>query len=248
MRTLNLCIGLLLSFVLFGQHNGELTQANKAYQEGRYLDAIVQYETLLGAGYQSVALEYNLGNAYYREGELAQAILHYERALRLSPADKDIQYNLDLVNEQLPEPIDPLPTFFLRRWWKSWVLAFSANIWAALGLILLWVAAAGMWLRLFNSQRSWRRKGAWGAILGFPLALVLFLSSLGRMAINERNDQAIVMEDIALKAGPDPKSPNLLNLYAGYKVEILDQLEGWLKISLANGELGWLEASAVQTI
>ena len=49
--------------------------ANKAYKEKRYEQAIKGYELSLRTQ-RTVSLYYNLGNAYYRTGDLTKAILN----------------------------------------------------------------------------------------------------------------------------------------------------------------------------
>jgi len=76
-----------------------MQEANKAYTERNFQQAIKDYEALLHQG-RSVALYYNLGNAYYRTDNITQAILNYERALRLSPGNSDIRFNLQLARSK----------------------------------------------------------------------------------------------------------------------------------------------------
>ncbi len=85
---------------------GSYNLGNSIYQQGRYKEAITQFETA------SKALEktntqagayHNLGNALYQEGDYEAAREAYKQALRRNPDDLATKYNLALVNNQIQE-------------------------------------------------------------------------------------------------------------------------------------------------
>ena len=92
---------------------------NQAYSSADYATAISQYENVLGSGYESAGLYFNLGNAYFKENNIPAAILNYEKAGKLDPTDENIRFNLDLANSRIIDKMEPLPEFFLKSWWKS---------------------------------------------------------------------------------------------------------------------------------
>ena len=84
---------------LFAVSSPQFNKGNKAYEEGKFADAIMYYEQIISEEkLQSWALYFNLGNSYYKLTDYPNAILNYERALRLAPNEIDIRYNLDLAN------------------------------------------------------------------------------------------------------------------------------------------------------
>ena len=87
---------LLFVFVnLFAQSSDELMKnGNKFYQEGQFEQAVQTYQKIIGQGFESGAVYYNLGNAYFKSGKLGYAIFCYEKGLKLQPNDEDLSYNL----------------------------------------------------------------------------------------------------------------------------------------------------------
>jgi len=80
-------------------------EANRAYKEDRYPEAIDGYLQLIGQGYVNGHLYYNLGNAYFRAGQIGRAILNYKRARLLIPRDADLNFNLHYALDQTQDAI-----------------------------------------------------------------------------------------------------------------------------------------------
>lgn len=236
---------LFLSFVIFrgmlANPQEDLQMANAAYQSGDFSKAIAGYEALVDEGWQSADLYYNLGTSYLQSKELGRAVLYLERALLRAPGDSDIQYNLRLAEAQLKDEINPVPQFFLSRWWRSMAIAISANVWSIIGLLLVWLGVGGLVLWLLGWQRSWRK---WGFLGGLPVLLIglipLFLA-FSRVHLEVESDMAILQEkEMPLYTAPDEASAELFKLHEGTKVQIIDQIGEWYKIRLLNGDQGWL--------
>ena len=75
-----LSVTLMLSVNAFAQVEVTKTEADQAFIEERYSDAITSYEDILTQEYVSAEVHYNLGNAYFKAGQIAPSILNYERA------------------------------------------------------------------------------------------------------------------------------------------------------------------------
>lgn len=224
-------------------------QANDAYTKGQYQTAIEQYEAILAEGNQSTELYYNLGNAYYKTKEVGKAILNLERALLLNPTDADIEYNLSILNEQLPDQLDVVSDFFLKKWWVNFHSYFGSTTWSILTLICLWSGIAGFILWMLATVRKRKKQGFLGGIGLLLLSILFFFAakSQGNLEIHSR--KAIVLEkQLDLQNGPDVKSTSLLMLHEGLKVELLDQIGDWWKVKLSNGEQGWLPKDALEEI
>ena len=105
-------------------------EANRAYKESQYLQAIDGYLELLGLGYINGHVYYNLANAYVRSGQLGKAILNYERAKVLIPRDADLKFNLRYALDQRQDAISS-PQNFLRQafFWLD-DLTFDELLWS----------------------------------------------------------------------------------------------------------------------
>jgi tetratricopeptide (TPR) repeat protein len=103
-------IFVLLALSLVAQDNSTLIKkGNKDYTDGLYHNAIEDYLKVLGNGYESPELYFNLGNAYFKANDLASAILYYEKAKKLKPNDPDVNFNLHIANSRIVDKIDPVP-------------------------------------------------------------------------------------------------------------------------------------------
>ena len=69
----------------------DLAQADEAFNEERYEEAIVGYEVLLDKVPAFTMLHVQIGNARTQMGEYQNAIAAYERALQEDPDDRDAQ-------------------------------------------------------------------------------------------------------------------------------------------------------------
>ncbi len=225
------------------------TQANQAYEANDFTKALDTYEKILAEGYESAALYYNLGNCYYKKSDLGRSILNYERALRIDASDEDILQNLALAREQRQDDIGVLPPFFLARWWAGLRGLCSATTWSILALLLLWMSIGGLALWLKGETRSKRKQGFLLAFVAGALSILVFTLAYQQAQLEANSGMAIIIEtEIALRNAPDQASEAQLELHAGTKVELLDQIGNWYKVRLMNGEQGWLPAPAVTQI
>ena len=218
-------------------------QANAAYNAGSYDTAVVMYQKIIDADMESVPVYYNMGNAYYKLHNYPMAIYNYEKALKLDPSNDDVQTNLAIANLAIVDKIEPMPQPFYVRWWQSARARLSGDQWAwcSIAFFALLLVALFMFLR---SRRIGVRKLGFFAGLAFLIVLavsVVFAAQLKKAAAN--HDQAIVMAPTAtVKSTPNENSVDLFVLHEGSKVTILETSNGWNKIRIANGSLGWLEA------
>lgn len=227
----------------------ELEQANQFYKSGNYTEAITGYETALHKGYHGASLFYNLGNAYYRTGKFGLAIMYFEKALQLSPDDEDIQHNLVIANSKIVDKVDVVPKFFLFTWWEAMQNLIHPSGWKIFMFIvyLFLIVVIGIF---FTSRKPLTKKysfyGGASIFFIFVFSIVLFLTKQHQV---ENYHYGIVLEQtVNVKSSPDEKSSDAFILHEGIKIKVEDKLEGWNKIRLSDGKLGWLESSAIGII
>ena len=241
---------ILLSSIGFSQSlQQELGQANQFYKSGNYKEAITKYETVLRQGYHGASLFYNLGNAYYRSGKFGLAILYFEKAYQISPDDEDIQHNLAITNSKIVDKVDVVPKFFLFFWWEGMQNFFHPSGWKTFMFVvyLLLIITIGIFFTAKNSSTKKYSFFSGASILFiFSLSVVLFLTKQHQV---ENYHYGIVLEQtVNVKSSPDEKSSDAFILHEGIKVKVEDKLEGWNKIRLSDGKIGWLVSSTIGII
>lgn len=223
-------------------------QANALYNEGNYDSAMVLYEEILAADMESVPLYFNMGNAYYKMREYPMAIYCYEKALKLDPGNDDVRNNLNIANLAIVDKVEPVPQSFIVKGWnglKSWL---SSDQWAYVSLAAFALLLVSLGLFLRARRMGWRKLGFFGGVAMVVLLglSVLMAYQLKHTALTE--DQAIVMTPtVTVKSSPSTASVDLFVLHEGTRVSLLDEANGWCKIRIANGSVGWLQADFMRT-
>ncbi len=221
------------------QADRQVTEADSAYAAGEPARALALYDSV-NTAFTSSGLLYNMGNCHYRMGDVAQAILHYERALRLAPGDEDVLANLELARQQVKDRVASMPTFTLGSWWARFLGGSDPDHWARRSLwacSLLFLALSGL---LFVRHRTGRRMLIIAGALAFTATLFGTALAWARHHELARNDQAIIMTPrVDVRSTPDAKGVVLFILHKGTKVTVLQEVNGWQEIELANGAVGW---------
>ena len=224
--------------------------ANAAYADGRWEDAVSDYEKISSLGLESASLYCNIGDAFYKGGNVPAAVLNYERALKLDPSYSDARYNLELMNALIQDRIDPVPEFILKTWAKKACWIMDSDAWAVAFIVFLAFALAMTLLFLLAPSVAGRRTGFYTGIL----MIVLMVLSLS-FALWQKNDyisadDAIVMRPVAaVKSSPAAGSASdLFVLHEGTKVKVLDTVGSWNNIELADGRQGWIASSDIELI
>ena len=219
-------------------------QANEAYNAGKYDTAVVLYEKILATDMESVPVYYNLGNAYYRMKEFPKAIYNYERALKLDPSNEDVRVNLQFANMSIEDKNEPVPESFIVKGWRKLRTMCSGDTWAWWSVVAFALMLASVFLFL-RSRRVGLRKLGFFAGIAFLVVFafsVVFAAQLRHSAVTQ--DQAIIMSPtVNAKSKPDEGGVDLFVLHNGTKVTILESSNGWNKVRIANGDIGWIEAN-----
>lgn len=243
-----LFLGSMLSATLQAQTAESLFEAaNEAYKENRFDEAIDKYEQILNKGVEAPELYYNLGNAYYKESSIGKAILYYEKALKMNPADEDVMFNLAQLHLLLTDKISTVPEPFYREWANAFKTIFSIDTWARMGVISMGIAFVFAMLFLWSRQTGVKRAS-------FVISGLTFLIAIFLVVIAWRTDASIQREAIMMahnsyiKSAPDEKSEDLFILHEGTKVVYLEYFDGWKKIKLSDGMIGWVKGNTIEEI
>ena len=225
-------------------------EANLAYVEGRWADAISDYQMISSMGLESASLYCNTGDAFFKDGNVPMAILYYERALKLDPSYDDARYNLDLLNSTIQDRIDPVPEFVLKAWAREICYIMDSNAWAVCFFVLFALTLAMVLLFLLAPTVGGRRTGFFTGIVLLLLAVFSLCFSVWQKNDYMKAEGAIVMRPVtSVKSSPSAEaSKDLFILHEGTKVKIIDQVGSWNNIELADGRQGWIPSSDIETI
>jgi tetratricopeptide (TPR) repeat protein len=251
MRKISFFIIFLLSFVQFVQAESfTKADADKAYQENKYAEAIKMYENILATQGESAVVYYNLGNSYFKEKNMAKAVLNYERALLLNPGDADIRFNLDMARSKTVDQITPATEVFIVTWINSLTNMQSERGWAKIGIVSFICLLVGLALYIFSKRLFVREIGFIGAVV--LLVVTVCANLFARQQKNELMDRtgAIVMSPtVTVKSTPDESGTELFVLHEGTKVFVEDNsMKGWKEIRLEDGNKGWIPTEAIEII
>ena len=236
---------LFIPIAVFAQPPKEIfTDANKQYEAGSFADAIRLYEDLLGQGWESANLYYNLGNAYFKTGKNGFAILNYERARALSSRDEDINFNLEYAKtfslQESEKQENPITGLFVAIYGL-----FSANELSIL-FTVLYFCLAGLICALFFMKNEFLRRAA--MILGLCIA-VIGSWSLIKISDAVKPWAIVVKQDSSIRSGPGLEYTVGFSVPEGKKIVVLRKKEEWCEIGLkSEGVKGWTEAENIENI
>jgi len=229
--------------------NSLFDKATEAYNKGRYDEAISYYEQILESGRHSAAVYFNLGNSYYKKNEIAPSIYYYEKALLLEPGDPETRNNLRFAQNMTLDAITPLPQTDLQRLYRRLIFALSLDGWAYAGIffVLLFVGAYLFFLGSDTPNR--KRIGLITSLTSLMLAVVCTTLSYLQYRAYRKDQPAIVFaREVPVRSEPNERSTSAFLLHEGTKVQVLDSLNEWRKIQLADGQNGWIAAESIRLL
>ena len=264
---LNILVIFIALFSSLKSFASKAEDAERAYNNGNYAEAISLYNNLLEDDSVSAALYYNLGNAYYKSGENGNAVLAFERAKKLKPHDRQIVNNLNYVVQKVTDAnVKELkgkkgnleydnPTFFqLVR--KKISETRSSNDWACLAVIAFLLFLCFLALYVFASNILARKAGFFGGIAFISFAVIfLILAFVSAGYAESKDDAVIISQKIALLEKPEIGAGNsTVPLHSGTKVEIIEDYESkggsatWYKVRLNSENIGWINSKDLEII
>jgi tetratricopeptide (TPR) repeat protein len=245
-----LTIAIILLFSLSGSGQQDLvTRGDSAYSQEMFTEAISLYEQVLGQGYESATLYYNLGNAYFNVNNLPAAILNYERAKVLAPGDPDIAFNLRIANSMIPDKIEVVPEIFYVQWWKSLRNSISLHAWTIASIISFSLLILGVGFFFLSGSMFIRKMAFWAGIVFVLVSLAVFSMTYTKYDMQSKHTEAIVFNPtITVKSSPNQLGKDLFVIHEGTKVFIIEEINEWCNIRIANGSEGWLPAGSIKRI
>ena len=181
--------------------------------------------------------------------KVAESIYNYEKAKQLDPENVDFKVNSAFAQNMTIDAIEPLPESQLSQVQNSLYALASTSIWSKIVVLFVWLFAIFFSIYLLNKTTKLKR-------LFFVLSLfslILFLSSFTikffANAEQENKKYAIIFSnEINIWSEPNLRAEIQFTLHEGTKVELLDSLDEWEKIRIANGSEGWIKNASLKSL
>ncbi len=232
-----------------GQNDALFQNATKAYNEGEYEKAIENYLNILEKGEHSASLYYNLGNSYYKLNQIAPSIYYYEKALLLQPNDAEIKNNLAYANNMTLDAIEPLPETGLSKIYDSIIGLLSFDQWSYLAVALMIFFVLSYIAFYYFRYSSHKRIAFVTSMISLILAVAAITFAFIQYQDFESDQPAIVFAAVSMvKSEPNARSTQAFILHEGAKVYIVDQLDDYQKIELADGKTGWIPEEDIKLL
>ena len=104
-------------------------------------------------------------------------------------------------------------------------------------------------LFFFTRSGMIKRLSFWTGILMIVISIFSFnFAARHKERISEHNFAIITQPSVTVKSSPSDSGTDLFLIHEGLKVEIRDNLGGWMEIRLSDGNQGWLPANSVERI
>ncbi len=218
----------------------EFSAINVLYERGDYKRAIAGYESLAARyNMQCMSLYYNLANACYKTDDLGRSILYYKKAQKLAPRDHDIAANLRLAQARAGVTFRPREGIATESPGSKLLKLFSLFEGVAASLTFRWSLVISVVLTVFFAKE--RR---WLIRLSITLAVLFYLSlaaTIYKAHVQKSFRQAVVLygsSGVLMKPGGSERRTAVLQV--GTIVQIKCRQNGWCRILMDNGEIGWV--------
>ena len=246
----NLILLLLLSCQLFSQNTEELfKEGNEQYKLSNYSEAISSYKQIEALGLTSSELYYNLGNCYYKLNQVAPAIYNYEKALLINPLNEDAQNNLVFAKRLTIDAIEEIPKTIFQKLDDFIVKKLSYNEWAIVSVVFSILGSLLFLLFYFSFTPAIKRLFFVTSMLSFLLLFISLFFTIKEYAYTKSTVEAIIFsKEIDINNAPTDNSEKIFTLHEGTKVVVLDSVDNWKKIKIADGKIGWIRADEIKLL
>lgn len=211
--------------------------------------AAAELQSVAELGIESASLQYNLGNALLQAGEVGPAILAYLRASALDPTDGRIAANLATARgrvEARPQPREGGSLVDRIASWRHLVPLRIRVAAAAAAWVILWGLVA---VRISLREPEPAAVLRWRYAIAASATIAAVLAATVAIDLRERSQDArgvVLRSGTVLRKGSgegfaavgDP------SLGSGTEFRRLESRPGWLRVELADGRSGWIDAAA----
>ena len=241
---------LLITFIFssfgFSQDVDSLfVKGNNYYNNKDFSNSVKYYENIINQDIYHQDLYFNLGNSYFKLEDYGNARWAYEMALDLSPRDEDILYNLDIAKSKIPNLIEP-PEFLIIDSLNMILDNFTYHNFVFLTSVLILLSSI---LFIFYKIRPSKINRRTYYFLLF-LSFVSLAFSIDRFIWIKNNKFGIVVSENAAAYSAPYINENIkiFTLFSGNKIQVSQNTNEWIEISVIDGRKGWIRVEDVRTL
>lgn len=241
---------LIIANAITGQNVDSLfVSGNELYRNGKFEAAIEKYKEIESQDAVSSELYLNLGNAYYKLNKVGPTIFYYEKALKLNPLNVDVKNNLVFAKRLALDNIEEVPKTIFQRFNKNYLKKLSYNEWAIVVVIFSFIASIFFLFFYFGYSPVKKRIYFTTSIISFIVLVFAVFITYSQFNQAKNNREAIVFaEKTEVRNAPTLNSEEVFTLHEGTKVMVLDAIDNWKKIKIADGKLGWIIADEIKLL
>lgn len=248
-RFIYIIVLLFFCFKGIGQNEVLFQKATVSYNEAEYQKAIDFYDTILKDGKHSAELYFNLANCYYKLGEIGPSIYYYEKALLLEPNDEEIKNNLGFAKNMRLDAIEEMPKTAMAKLHDAMVLALKPDQWGYVAIALIFLFVLGfLTYYLLTSAQQKRLAFIMANIALFLCVFSVVMGYLGARSERLKNPAIIFEREVVVTSEPNERSEKVFALHEGTKVNVLESLQDWTKIRIADGQTGWISSESIRLL
>ena len=198
--------------------NNLFENANKFYNEGKYLEANYLYRDIVSSNIISKDLYYNFASSYAAIGSNGYAVLYYEKALNIAPFDKEIKNTINSITGNDNYNSQIIVTMYI--------------------LLILFLISFTVFIVLFIKSRKPNK---------FLLILsIIFLipTIITNKIIND--DYVVTIDEANIYNGSSTKSDIVSIIHEGEKLRVLEEYTNWYYVK--GNFKGWISKSSAEKI
>ncbi len=224
-------------------------EANKAYRNSSYQEALNGYHQIDSLGLQSSDLFYNIGNTYYKLNQIAPSIYYYEKALLLDPNNEDAKQNLTFAQRMTIDAFEALPKSVFQKINDRIIYPIHYNTWAWISIFLAFMVGVFFLLYYFSFNTNKKRLFFTVSLVSVGLFLISMSFVIKAKHFSDHTKPAIVFSSkVSVKSEPNTNADEAFELHEGTKIHVVETIDDWNKIKLMDGKTGWIKSESFKRI